>query len=104
MVVIECPICKGTGKGVTLSPEKSLPCPHCQDGQFIIPGCPQTYIGSEIAGAANLASMCGQGDWPVAGGLLNQAAWFVEFKRKLDADINQIQDEEIEKNAKRRDH
>lgn len=49
--------------------------------------------------AVNLSGMCGKGDWPVAGGLMDQAAWFVAMKQQLDSELNRIDQERAENDA-----
>lgn len=37
--------------------------------------------------------MCGQGDWPVEGGLANQSNWFLQLQQRLISDSNLIESE-----------
>lgn len=84
-ITIECPVCNGVG------------CNECVDGEMEINECPQKFVGNEMIKAINLAGMCGQGDWPVEGGLLKQAAWFLDLKRTMDSEQNKIEAEQMEK-------
>lgn len=47
--------------------------------------------------AIRLAAMSGNGDWPVAGGLLDQSAWCLELKQTLTSEHNRIESEQMEK-------
>jgi hypothetical protein len=58
------------------------------------------YVGNKMIEAANLATFCKNGVFPVAGGLLDQAAWFVAFVQKLKAETSKIEAEQL-KRAKR---
>ena len=89
--MIECPVCGGGG------------CDQCSDGKFRIEQCPRDMMGSRFVRLVNLAAVCGGGDWPVAGGLLDQSASFLALKQRLDSEINQIDHEELER-GKRRKH
>jgi hypothetical protein len=66
-----------------------LACPHCDDrgckhcddrGTFEIKECPNRYCG-DIVEAIGLSEMFGKGLPPIAGGVLDQSAWFVDFHR-----------------------
>ena len=74
---IECPNCNGRG------------CEYCQHGHFQLTECPQRYAAG-MAEAINMASMCGNGAWPVAGGLLDQAAWFTDLWCRLRSEESRI--------------
>lgn len=74
--LIECVVCLGKG------------CDACQHGRVALTGCPQRHaagIGSTIA----LIDMAERGHLPVGGGVLDQAAWFIEAHRFYSADIEQ---------------
>ena len=78
LVRIECPSCEGRG------------CDECDEGEITIEGCPQQYV-SDISEAMNMSSMCrDQKAWPVAGGLLDQSGWFLNFHTELRYEQNQI--------------
>ena len=68
-------------------------CQHCKDGFVEIPECPMEYVGGEFIDAANMASLSGKGDWPVAGGLLDQSAWFVSLVQRLRSERDRIDSE-----------
>jgi len=56
-------------------------------------GCAREFIDHEISEACYYASMCGKGDWPIAGGLLDQSYWFVQLKAFRQGELNQIENE-----------
>lgn len=56
-----------------------------------IEGCPKRYIGREITEAVNVASLCGNGTLPIAGGLMDQSAWFVSMWQTLESDTAKIE-------------
>lgn len=55
--------------------------------------CPRAFIGTDLIAAINMATMSGGGDWPVEGGLLDQAAWFLSLKQTIDNEHNRIESE-----------
>ncbi len=77
-LVVQCPQCEGSG------------CDQCHRGGIDIGRCPREYVGSKIARAVNIASQCGNGTWPIEGGLLRQSAWFMDLKNRLDSDEARI--------------
>lgn len=60
-------------------------CPECDDGHLTITDCPQApaHISQEMHRTASLADLYAKGLPPVAGGALEQSAWFVEAARWL---------------------
>lgn len=74
-VEIECPTCRGAG------------CEHCQNGYWMVNGCPQDHI-RQLYTAIRLADLFSKGLLPVAGGVLDQAASFIEFARQLEYEDN----------------
>jgi len=75
---IECPQCRGSG------------CDECEDrGVFQIDGCPNTYCQS-IAVFPRYADLFEKGLPPVAGGALDQAAWFLEAVQILSSDESEM--------------
>lgn len=76
-------------------------CHLCEEGYFRLSCCPRELIGFELAEAINLAAMCGNGDWPVDGGLLSQSAWFVELKRHLESEQGRIEAEKLDGNVRK---
>lgn len=65
---IDCPRCGGKG------------CPECDDaGQFALEQCPFTAVPRHVFRAIDLADLYAKGLPPVAGGSLDQSAWFVEL-------------------------
>lgn len=69
-------------------------CEHCVKGVFELTECPRSFVGEEMTQAINLTAMCGKGDWPIAGGLLDQSAWFISLKQAMQQERNNIQAEE----------
>lgn len=88
---VECPECSGRG---FLGQD---PCPHCKDGFFEIPGCPKQYVDAPLTEAINIASFAMKGQWPLAGGLLDQSAWFVDLVASLESYQNAIDNERAER-------
>lgn len=84
LIVMDCPICDGKGGD----------CQQCVNGRVHIDRCPREYVGEGMTDAINMATMSGNGDWPVAGGIVDQAAWFVGLKHALDNQIAKIENEE----------
>ena len=72
-IQIECPSCNGGG------------CDGCDDGYVSIIGCPNEFC-RDIVPAVNLADLFDKGLPPVAGGALDQAAWFINATRILNND------------------
>lgn len=69
-IEIECPSCNGLG------------CKACDDGRFTVGECPNKFC-SDVANVAGLAELFYEGLPPVAGGVLDQSAWFVNAARFL---------------------
>lgn len=69
-------------------------CEHCDHGTFLLNQCPRTFVGEEMTKAINLAGMCGKGDWPMAGGLFEQSAWFIDLKQAIEQERRSIQAED----------
>lgn len=91
-IVIRCTECEESGQvdGET--------CETCGgQGSIEIDECPRKYIGAEITEAVNVASLCGNGILPVAGGLMDQSAWFVNVWNQLQHDQNEIESDLAEK-------
>ena len=89
-IEIECPVCNDAG------------CDACDnEGHFEV-GCPQAYV-VDIADQFALAGMTAtNGCWPVAGGVLDQAASFVSCVRLMQSEENAIQEEKLRNGATRR--
>lgn len=85
---IECPSCSGTG------------CGDCADGYFEVRKCPSEYIGRELIDDIELIDSCGDHALPVAGGLLDQSAWFVSLRQSIKREEANIERER----EKRRKH
>jgi len=97
-------LCKGCGSGCNKPDDVAymVACPFCDDagcdrcgdrGSFSVE-CPRRYVG-DLARFINLAGMCNDGLLPVAGGLLDQSAWFVELHQRLNGEQNRIESESL---------
>ena len=84
---IECPMCAGDGKD----------CKHCEDGWYTVSECPSKYIGHELISDIQVVS-ASEHHLPVAGGLLDQSAWWFDLRALLKSEENRVQEEQ----AKRR--
>ena len=61
---MECPSCDGRG------------CDECNNGHFALKVCPNKYSG-ELISAIDLFDCYENGVLPIAGGALDQSAWFI---------------------------
>lgn len=52
--------------------------------------CPKAFVGQEMVEPINFAGWAMKGNWPVQGGLLDQAAWFVDMVGQLESAQNEI--------------
>ena len=68
-------------------------CEDCEDGCFSVTECPSKYIGQELISDIEIVTASEQ-HLPVAGGLLDQSAWWFELKRILASEENLIQQEQ----------
>jgi hypothetical protein len=81
-IILACPHCDDRG------------CKHCDDkGTFQIKECPNKYCG-ELIDVFGVSEMFAKGIPPISGGLLDQAAWFIDFHRS-----QQIEDEKAKAEA-----
>jgi len=55
------------------------------------------FIGSEIIGDINIVAACENGVLPVAGGLLEQPAYYHELSNRFKAECNAIEREQAER-------
>ena len=76
-IAIECPGCSGEG------------CEHCDDGNVNVAGCPNRYC-REVSQVVRLGYLFAKGLPPVAGGVLDQSAWFIQAVGILQRDEEQI--------------
>lgn len=77
---IECVHCHGKG------------CNQCHGGHVIVTGCNQMSLG-HVVDAVRMFELADKGHLPISGGLLDQAAWFVEAYRFYTADVDKIKAE-----------
>ena len=82
---IECPSCDGDG------------CQECDGGHFRLTSCPSQFIGQELIQDIRIVTSSEQ-HLPVAGGLLDQSAWWFNLREMLKREESMIQEEQ----AKRR--
>lgn len=83
--MIACWLCDGNG------------CENCRDGFYMLDQCPREFVGSDLVSAINIASLCTDGILPVAGGLMDQSAWFIDLWTALRNNEEQIKQEQIER-------
>jgi hypothetical protein len=77
-ISIDCPTCNRKG------------CDHCDDVGFIsILGCPNVQCG-DVSYVARLADLFEKGMPPIAGGALDQSAWFLDAVSFLRSDEAQL--------------
>ena len=90
--MIECPACDESG---IVAGER---CKECDgEGYYTIDQCPRQYVGNEMTEAVNIAGMCGDNRLPVAGGILDQSAWFMSLLGMLKSEENRIEIERIKR-------
>ena len=82
---IECPMCDATG------------CHHCDGGYFVVDECPSNYIGEELIADMQITAATDH-HLPVAGGLLDQSAWYLELRQTMQREEQRVSQEQ----AKRR--
>ena len=81
---IQCPVCEGEG------------CDECSGGYYTIEECPSRYIGSELIDDIRIVS-ASEHHLPVAGGLLDQSAWWFELRERLRAEEMRIQEDQAKR-------
>lgn len=54
--------------------------------------------------AANVAGSCRDGVLPVAGGLVDQSAWFIDVWQAMRSEHNRLEQEELERLKRGRKH
>jgi hypothetical protein len=81
---IECPACGGDG------------CKECDNGYFKITQCPQQFIGQDLLSDIQVIT-ASEHHLPVAGGLLDQSAWWFELRETLRREENRVKDEQSER-------
>lgn len=79
-----CTICEGAG------------CDECkQTGNMLITECGRKAT-RHLVSAVNMAMHAAKGTLPVAGGILDQSAWFVALWNAFDNDMAMIRKEDSE--------
>jgi hypothetical protein len=78
---IECPMCGGDG------------CQECEDGYYSVTTCPNKYIGQELISDIGIISASDH-HLPVAGGLLDQSAWWFELRSLLRSEEHRVSEEQ----------
>lgn len=78
---VQCPNCEGDG------------CTECDEGYFKFTECPSRFIGADLIADIQVVTASEQ-HLPVAGGLLDQSAWWFELRQLLKSEENRVQDEQ----------
>ena len=69
-------------------------CDECgQSGYVELTGCPKEMIDRGLLRAIRMANLMKQGLPPVAGGVLDQSAWFVSFYEVFRSEQNRAEAE-----------
>lgn len=84
---IECPECGGHG------------CNECDDGWFTVSECPSKFIGQQMISDILVTAAC-EHHLPVAGGLLDQSAWWFELRQRLQSEEHKITEEQMKRHSK----
>lgn len=58
-------------------------------------------VPQSMVKAVNMASICGGGDWPVAGGLMDQSAWFLSMYQRWKSEVGRVEREQVERATRR---
>jgi hypothetical protein len=94
---MDCPTCGGCGV-IDDGTDDQQECSQCDGmGRFELAECPRKFIGQDLTECINYASLASKGAWPVAGGILDQAAWFVALVQRLEADTSMIDTARMER-------
>jgi len=74
-------------------------CDECgQSGYVELTGCPKEMIDRGLLRAIRMADLMKQGLPPVAGGVLDQSAWFVSFYECFRSEQNRAEAEAYRRN------
>lgn len=82
LIEIECVHCDGEG------------CEKCDHGYFQITGCPNA-VCSGVSRSLDYYDLAKKGNWPVAGGMLDQSASFVRFVQEFESEERKVANERI---------
>ena len=98
-----CLSCHGQCRDIVTEEDYALiDCPHCNgeqcekcggEGTFRLSQCPRSYVDASMTDVVNIAALASKGSYPVAGGTLDQSAWFIQAMQTLESDINQLDNE-----------
>lgn len=95
-------MCKGCGATcTTLGPAKRLEITDVHDPvkSWTLTECPRRFV-ADIVDEVNFAQMADH-HLPIAGGLLEQSAWWVDLWMAFKSDCNQIDSDNAERQARR---
>ena len=84
-IEIECPVCDGEG------------CKECHNGLYELDGCPNSYC-SKIVSSLDLFDLFHKGLPPIAGGVLDQSASFIEASRFFELEEVKVRNERSSRN------
>lgn len=76
--MLTCAACGGVG------------CGDCDGGQVTVVGCPLDQVPRAVWSVLEAAGLLEQGLAPVAGGLLDQAAGFLDAARQISAEKSNL--------------
>lgn len=85
-IEIECPVCDGCG------------CSECTEGSFELDGCPNAFC-SKIITSIDLIDLFEKGLPPVAGGVMDQSASFIQAARFFASEEDKVRSERISRNS-----
>jgi len=74
-------------------------CEHCEDGYYKVTQCPSKFIGHELISDIGIAG-ASEHHLPVAGGLLDQSAWWFELRGLLKSEEARVQEEQAKRQYK----
>ena len=101
-------LCRACGGSCFDAPTEAetieIACPECEEmggecavcggeGTIVIDRCPREFVGWDMSDAVGYAIHADKGQWPVAGGLLDQSWWFLELYSRFTGDVNRIEAE-----------
>lgn len=85
---LDCPACDGEGA------YKGTQCGACDGvGRYRVTECFQDYSRSLVEPLNLAVLVTSSHTWPVAGGLLDQSAWFLELQQRFESECNRVDNE-----------